>query len=906
MSHRPRSGFSDTGASKNVAKRDTSASAAEGSGRPLKPLQRPMLPTQQSDATHNLSVIQPPSAQRTMKMPIPRLRRENEGQAGHQSSGLGDGKQRVSHACEPCRQRKTKCSGERPVCKHCEDFNITCGYADGKRDRTRKEYNSMASKVATYERLLKDISIRSNEADRVAIRNALEYEQLPESEDTTPLTFEKRLPDGPTSDIGSGGEHRATGRAGSTDSLDHINEDFNRSETSRATGYIGKNSEISWIQKLRQEARERSESDDSEASETEEASTSRRNVSFSAGVESPRLNRGKLSRGPDAISKSTYHCDDLPLLDVAQVNAYELPPKTTADCLFEAYLESAHPVLPILGRITFVSQYHRFFENIRRDPGPKWLAILNLVFAIGARYSHLILAEWRGSENDHLIYFTRARLLGFNSHKVLEHAELQRVQIAGLMAFYLLATHQINRAFSMNGIAIRLAVALGLNLRNEDPLLSRSSKEIRYRVWWALCFVERTLAVMTGRAAAFGESDCSAPLPLPVEEEEFTNEKWFEENSAVTMLRSLSTDDSAMAHELGSTSASTTSNVAADNTSQVLSLYQRPEMQVIPPSKALYFLYHSKLGMLAYNTLSRLYRPRVLNVSWASVQSEISKLQTKLAEWRFLMPPVFDFDLEQNDPQFLRERVCLGLSYYSTMIIINRPCLCRIDRKIPNQSGEARDFNRSSAATCVDAATSMVGLLPDDPRTVSMYSAGPWWSLVHHLMQAITILMLEMSFRAEHWPEKADIILDTAQKALSWLESMSERDNAAYRAWHLCSSMLQKVAPRIGRTVGERPLRRVIFRDEDSAMQDFPSAPRSIDIAASSAYPPPFSDYINYEYVQPEVSSWQPLLFTAYDNLSSSTNIPPSQPHQMVSTFLSPDMDAEARTPFSHEQDEER
>lgn len=412
--------------------------------------------------------------------------------------------------------------------------------------------------------------------------------------------------------------------------------------------------------------------------------------------------------------------------------------------------------------------------------------------------------------------------------------------------------------------------------------------------------------MMTGRAAAFAESDCSAPLPLPVEEEEFVNEKWFEEDSPVAMLRSLSTSDSAKAHELGSTSTLTTSDTVAESASQTSPFYQRPETQIIPPSKALYFLYHSKLGMLAYNTLSRLYRPRVVNVSWASVQSEISKLQSGLAEWRYMLPPVFDFDSEQNDPQFLRERVCLGLSYYSTVIIITRPCLCRIDRKVPSQSGEAKDFNRSSAVACVDAATSMVGLLPDDPRTVDMYSAGPWWSLVHHLMQAISILMLEMSFRAEHWPEKADIILDTARKALSWLKSMSERDTAACRAWHLCSSMLQKVAPKIGRTVGERPLRRIIFHDEDSAMQDFPSAPRTLDSVASSAYPPPFSDYINYEYVQPEVSSWQPLLFTTYDNLSSSANVPPNQSQPVVSTFLSPDVDMQTRMPFPLEREVER
>ena len=47
-------------------------------------------------------------------------------------------KNRVAHACEPCRQRKTKCSGERPACQHCEDFKLHCVYADGKRDRTIK------------------------------------------------------------------------------------------------------------------------------------------------------------------------------------------------------------------------------------------------------------------------------------------------------------------------------------------------------------------------------------------------------------------------------------------------------------------------------------------------------------------------------------------------------------------------------------------------------------------------------------------------------------------------------------------------------------------------------------------------------------------------------------------------
>ena len=70
------------------------------------------------------------------KVAIPRLKKDAEGSPADPSRP--GGRHRVTHACEPCRQRKTKCSGERPICKHCQDFKISCYYADGKRDRVKK------------------------------------------------------------------------------------------------------------------------------------------------------------------------------------------------------------------------------------------------------------------------------------------------------------------------------------------------------------------------------------------------------------------------------------------------------------------------------------------------------------------------------------------------------------------------------------------------------------------------------------------------------------------------------------------------------------------------------------------------------------------------------------------------
>ena len=76
-------------------------------------------------------------SQKLPKVAIPRLRRNSEDQSLAKGFIAVD-KNRVSHACEPCRQRKTKCSGERPGCQHCEDFQLLCVYGDGKRDRTKK------------------------------------------------------------------------------------------------------------------------------------------------------------------------------------------------------------------------------------------------------------------------------------------------------------------------------------------------------------------------------------------------------------------------------------------------------------------------------------------------------------------------------------------------------------------------------------------------------------------------------------------------------------------------------------------------------------------------------------------------------------------------------------------------
>ncbi|KAL8697220.1 MAG: hypothetical protein Q9224_002422 [Gallowayella concinna] len=802
------------------------------------------------------------SPQHAGKMPIPRLKRNIDGPPAAGSANSSDNKHRVSHACEPCRQRKTKCSGERPICKHCEDFKIPCVYEDGKRDRTKK----CAAPASSLQR-----ADRVSEADQVNIQRLLNKDGNSGRDDSsTPASSRRRFTSTESERRNIITEHHVPARKGSIGSLDCIEEDLNRSAASRATGFMGKNSEVNWLGQLR------SRTDDAVGNETE---TDESQMTFGSGLEGVPES---FVHGPEKVysaSESTYHCDDISLVVPEHVQPYQLPTKETADLLLSCYLESVHPCFPILGKTTFVKQYHAFYDNLTLPTGPVWLAILNLLFALAARYGRLIRADWMRDADDEQIYFSRARLLALGSEALWVHGQLQRIQVTGLTSFYLMATNQLNRAFAMSGIAIRQAVTLGLNLRNQDQKLAAPSKEIRYRVWWALATTERTLCNMTGRPPSFAASDCSAPLPLPLDEDSFiyTNESY--ETSAVAMLRHDSSDESRSMDRSTSTPSSASSTLQSPSDSSTLQSPGLPaEASSVAPNTGLFFLYVSKLSCINDVIVKQLYRPPVMGQSWASVQAMMSKHHVRLEKWRSALPAVFNFTKTQRDQEFFRLRMCLGFSYYSTMIIIHRPGLCKIGRKIPNETERSKSIDQANAASCVFAARSVIDLLPDQPNTGGMYQVTPWWNMVHHLMQAVTVLMLELSLGSIHCPDIAPQLLQAAQKAVGWVQSMSADDMAAARAWRLSSELLRKIAPRVGGRIDDR-LRYPSQVDRDVPMEDLLLGPTSHDALASSGYNPIASQGGQHTSYQP-VTIWEPLMFTSYDDYLQSTALSDGQTSQ--------------------------
>lgn len=733
------------------------------------------------------SPIPPQSPTRSSVLPkvaIPRIRRDSEAAIG--SSAVSD-RQRVDRACTNCRKRKVKCTGEKPTCKHCEVFSLPCVYTQGRNDRLKTTTDHNKEMV----NLLKDLQNRVAPVDQQQIQKLLdlgEDEQQSVTASTNGPSLKRRR--SASSGVGSGkeehGEAEVSAEVGSNESLDLLDEDLNRDEQARATGFIGKNSEIQWLRRLRLQI-DRGDGDDSRPrmpygppGDTDEA------VALRIDASRKRHNSQPLD-SVEHIAGSTYYLDNESIQIDFIVDPFEMPTPDTAEKLFACFMDTVQGSFPILRKRSFTGQFESYYTSVKagkptRIPH-KWRAILNLVFAIGARFSHLVRAEWQGDERDHLVYYTRARSTGFTADAVVSHPDLQQIQIASLLALYYLSIGQISRSWVIMGIALRYAYALGLHVRNEDPATSGTAKEIRVRVWWALYSLERLLGVITGRPSAIVDEQCSVPLPQPLDEDQSPQdmdvsqlEEWYRK------------------HTLGQTPslASHTSEKTTPSTS-----YSTALRVTDPPGSLTYFKACVQISVVTQKVLNGLYSAGTVIKSWQNVQGSMAKLSEQLGQWGASLPPAFDFTRKISDSAFDRERLMLGFYFFSTKILINRPCLCRIERRIENQTSTSDNFNKKSAQACVQAAMAMTRLLSDTPDPISLYKTGPWWSVVHNIMQAISVFMLEMSYSATHMPERAVEILWNVKKLIRWLRKMSEDDAVANRAYRISIELLPKVAIRV-------------------------------------------------------------------------------------------------------------
>jgi hypothetical protein len=538
------------------------------------------------------------------------------------------------------------------------------------------------------------------------------------------------------------------------------------------------------------------------------------------------------------------------------VNPLGMPDPQVARALVEVYFLKAHPTFPVLCEADFTDTFNLYLSHglpqQLSDHEQDWLCMLNIVFAIGSKFDYITNPDYAGDNRDHLVFYARAQGLGLDFRTLHRDSEIQHTACLGLLGLYLLINDQINRyvnllflmanadlkrAWTISGLAVRHAMTLGLHVRSKAKDLSDVDKELRCRLWWALYGFERLINQLTGRPSCIANQDVSIQLPLNQDESTFRRGEALY-TSRDSMTHSLpyewrrrstanleSSGPSSATSKFSSTSKITTETSNSSLMGSPPPIFSFP-VTILSMTSSTYFIYRTQLSIVSHEILTDLYSPTLASIKWSEVQDAIRRIDHKLDAWKSSLPPELNFEapppLLRQDlsayHHFSAERTGLFMFYLSSRMTLFRPTLCRLTHRIPHESSSSKSFSASAVQICISSARRIIALLPNLPSTprtatpisrqssrTAFYEIPPWWTTIHYLIEAASVLMLELAYRAEHVPSQAQEVLSDAKQAVAWMRAMALESVAARKGWVIYRRLLVRVADKVGGDVRDVP-----------------------------------------------------------------------------------------------------
>ena len=183
-------------------------------------------------------------------------------------------------------------------------------------------------------------------------------------------------------------------------------------------GYIGKVSETSWMQRIHEYLIEQ-------------------RSAFGFEMFSSQMD----PHAAQAVAIS-YFMDDKNLLSIDEdsIDPHEAPPLPITLILTEAYFHAIQGSFQFVQRVPFLEELETFSINTE---SPSWaqrrfLALANIIWAVGAQWLHQTQLERQGFAEHHLTYYARARALGLDHRIQFVQSDVQKVQGIAILVFYLL------------------------------------------------------------------------------------------------------------------------------------------------------------------------------------------------------------------------------------------------------------------------------------------------------------------------------------------------------------------------------------------------------------------------------------------------------------------------------------
>ncbi|KAL2427044.1 hypothetical protein ABEF95_007372 [Exophiala dermatitidis] len=192
----------------------------------------------------------------------------------------------------------------------------------------------------------------------------------------------------------------------------------------------------------------------------------------------------------------------------------QLPPYEFARRLFAAQYIYIGTIFSFLQPHTFEARLQQIYSRApnleNREECLAYCQIL-LIFAYGQMYS---VNQWSGTDGPPgFSYFKHALWLLPDIH---QEGSILFVEVLGLLAPYLQNLNRRDAAFLYIGLAVRMAISLGLHQEVDESGMDMVEREHRRRVWWSVYSMDRILSVKSGNPISIHDEDIDVALPAPI------------------------------------------------------------------------------------------------------------------------------------------------------------------------------------------------------------------------------------------------------------------------------------------------------------------------------------------------------------------------------------------------------
>ncbi|ERT01618.1 hypothetical protein HMPREF1624_02869 [Sporothrix schenckii ATCC 58251] len=422
-------------------------------------------------------------------------------------------RRRVTRACDECRRKKIKCDGKQP-CTHCSVYSYECTYdkpSNRRRNPAPQYIEALESRLQRAETLLRkfmpDVDLADPNLDpmvqqefqtRERARMQAAKQRQEEQQQQQQATQAQRQPNTGGGDadaddeelmsmvanisqleLTEGGEWDFHGISSGAVFLRRMKENFHN--------LLGRDSLVPYL-----------------------ARPPRYPGVFS--LDSPR-----------SAGSSPYDSSAVPLF-------YNLPPKEHARTLCYFSLNCATCLLRIVHGPSFFEVFDRLYEKAPENLGPedhRSLGLFYSILALGCMYNisedndSSSPVHYKSAMEEGLKYYTTARIL---LQDITDCRDLTSLQALLFMILFLQATSNLSGCYSFVGIALRIALRMGLHRNLPHAKLTPIEHESRRRVFYVIRQMDTYVSALLGFPMALRDDDIDQPLPSEIDDEYITKD----------------------------------------------------------------------------------------------------------------------------------------------------------------------------------------------------------------------------------------------------------------------------------------------------------------------------------------------------------------------------------------------